>query len=137
MLKYYYMIWSDLILSVRKNGNFTDKWKQLKYIVPICQGMNLLMFLILLKVLFNVNLTSLPEIYIFPGRKLNSAIVGITFFFLPFFIINYFLIFRNNRYEKILIEYKFHNGKLFFRYILLSLFIPILLLIIGKLFGKV
>jgi hypothetical protein len=91
-------MWSDMVLTARKNGNFTDKWKDFNYILPIFQGMNLLGFLFIFKIFFNINLPSLYVIDVFPGKMLDGAFVGITTFMLPFYLMNYFLIIRNNRY---------------------------------------
>jgi hypothetical protein len=123
-------MWSDMVLTARKNGNFTDKWKDFNYILPIFQGMNLLGFLFIFKIFFNINLPSLYVIDVFPGKMLDGAFVGITTFMLPFYLMNYFLIIRNNRYEKIIVNYKSYNGKILLYYILFSIltfFVPIIL----------
>jgi len=132
MLKLYYMIWSDIILTARKNGNFTDKWKELNYVVPIFQGLNLIALEIIIKFIFNIQKPLSFTIDIFPGEKLDSALVGIITIFLPFFLLNYFLIIRNNRYEKIIINYESKNGKLVFRYCIFSVLILILPLVFIK-----
>jgi hypothetical protein len=135
MLKLYYMFWSDVILTPRQNGNFTDKWKEFKYYIPVFQGLNLAFIVICSKVLFDIDIWFTNEIDIFPGKKLDSALLGIISFFLPFFILNYFLIFRNNRYEKIIVNYKCYNGKLLFWYIVLSILIFFVPIILDKLFN--
>jgi hypothetical protein len=71
---------------------------------------------------------------IFPGKNLDALISGFTLFILPNVLLNYFLIFRNNRYEMLLTKYKSYNGKLFISYFLASLALPLLLIVVGKLF---
>ncbi len=135
MLKLYYMMWSDMVLTARKNGNFTDKWKDFNYVLPIFQGQNLAVFIIWSKVLFNIDIWFSFEIDIFPGKMLDSAFVGITTLFLPFYLMNYFLIIRNNRFEKIIVNYKSHNGKILLYYILFSILIFFVPIILDKLFN--
>lgn len=123
-------MWSDVVLTARKNGNFTDKWKDFNYILPIFQGMNLLGILLTLKIIFNINLIPLFRIDIFPSKMLNGALTGIAVFMLPFYLLNYFLIIRNDRYEAIISNYKSYNGKILFYYIvisILSFFVPIII----------
>ena len=61
----------------------------------------------------------------------NIILTILVLFLLPVVIINYFLIFRDKRYEKLVQKYPYYNGKLFIGYFLISLFLPILLLGIG------
>jgi hypothetical protein len=129
MFKYLYMLWSDMILTARKNGNFTDKWKEFNYILPIFQGMNLLSLVIWLKLLFNITFPlTIPEDFIGTGF-FSSAFSGILIFFLPFYLLNYFLIIRNDRYKRIIHNYKSYNGKFLYYYVLVTLllvFIPLI-----------
>jgi hypothetical protein len=114
------MLWSDIILTARKNGNFTDKWKNFNYILPIFQGFNLLSICISLNLLFNIKFPLTINIIFISNVFLNKAISGILILFLPFFIINYFLILYKKRYKKIIINYKSYNGKILFYYMLIS-----------------
>jgi len=41
------------------------------------------------------------------------------------------LIFKNRRYEKLIKKYKYHHGKIAITYVLLSLFIPVVILFLG------
>lgn len=53
------------------------------------------------------------------GVKLNAVLDFIVKFFLPPLVLNYFLIFRQKRYEFITKQYKSYNGKLAVTYIII------------------
>lgn len=55
-------------------------------------------------------------------------------FILPVIVLNYFLIFRKERYKKILEKYPYRNGVFFITYLIVSLFLPIVLLFVGSVF---
>lgn len=134
MHKFYYMLWSDIILTAKKNGNFTDKWKDFNYILPVFQGMNVATLFILFKLLFGVTLPLNFKIDIFSGTRLDSALVGVTVYILPFFLMNYFLIIYKDKYKKIIVHYKSLSGKLIICYVLFSIFSFFLTVIIWNIF---
>jgi hypothetical protein len=55
----------------------------------------------------------------------------------PPLIVNYLLIFRNRRYEKLIKKYKYRDGKLFVTYLALALFVPVITIWIGIIYFKV
>lgn len=121
MKNIYYIIWADIILTAKKNGNFTDKWKDFNYVLPIFQGMNLGSLTVLIKVIFDIGIPLFFNLNLFSNRILNDFGSGFLSLFLPFYLMNYFLIIRKNRYEKIIDNYKSYNGKFLFNYILISI----------------
>ncbi len=70
------------------------------------------------------------DIHIMQGT--TSRINGVTEWFILYgmlpLLINYLLIFRGQRYEKLINKYKLYNGKLFAWYTIGSLFLPIVLI---------
>ncbi len=50
---------------------------------------------------------------------------------------NYTLILRNERNKKMIEKYRYHNGKLFLTYFLISLFLPLTLLLVGIISGHI
>lgn len=66
--------------------------------------------------------------FIFMPSYMNNIITFVTLFLFPWFIINHFLIFRNDRYVHIISSYPKYNGKLFLAFFLSSLFMPLILL---------
>lgn len=137
MQNIYYYIWVDAINYERKkNGEFRN-WKIYTLIpISILQGVNLATLIILLTVL-NIKIDIIIDFDIFPGYMLDSFLSGIISFQLPFYIINYILIFRKNRYEVLLKKYKDNNGKSYFIYFGLSIGLFILPLFIWKIIVSV
>lgn len=65
------------------------------------------------------------DIEIFPWDTLDTLLSGLITLFIPFVTLNYFLIFYNKRYEKILEKYEYKNGKWYQIYIIASILIAI------------
>lgn len=101
MLKLYYSIWSDAILSFKKHHPDRKDWKfTLWFYISFIHGMNLWIFTIWLKY-FNIFDFPLIKITLFPGDMLNSFFGFILSFVAPFLIINYFFVFYKSNYLKI------------------------------------
>jgi len=69
--------------------------------------------------------------------RVNNVLSYLILFILPCALMNYLLIFRNDRYEKLLNKYPYYNGKLFISYFLISMFLPIILMWAGIVFSKI
>jgi len=132
----YYRIWVDSIMRLLSKEASRKNW-QLKSIATISVAMTfnfVLLMTIIQKVIlncyfyeFNLPVFSNYENYIFTLLFL---------YFLPCVVVNYLLIFRGKRYEKLLKKYPNYNGKLFAFYFLISLFLPVALIWIGIIFSK-
>lgn len=128
----YYIVWSNAINRLRfvnPNGN---SWKFYSMLfITIAMAMNLAMLVTIIErhVLkidsYHLNF----QHYI--GVKLNTVLDFTVKFFFPPFVLNYLLIFRRKRYEFITKQYKSYNGKLAVTYIILSLFLPVILIVLG------
>jgi hypothetical protein len=102
----YYMVWADAIQSFRKHHPNKTNWKSTLFIfLTWMHALNAWMLVLWLKYfdVFNIPKFSVD---IFPGKLLDSFTVFVIEFALPFAILNYFLIFHKNRYEKITNKYK-------------------------------
>jgi hypothetical protein len=84
-------------------------------------GVNLFTFFLWMKTLVNHRLPLFLPINIFDYRLVNDFISIVVTLFAPFIILNYLLIFSNQRYRRLLKEYPAHEGKLYKRYALISL----------------
>ncbi len=129
----YYKIWADAIIYEKtKHGHFRN-WK-IYTILPmsVLQGLNLFTIFFYL-LFFNIKLDIFIEFDFMPGTMTEKALSSFITLFLPFIIINYFLIFRNKRYEKVLEQNKYRNGKLIITYAIVSPLLILLPIIIGKL----
>ena len=104
--------------------------------MSIAMAMNLALIMtiveksILKKEFYNV------QIHLFNSEKANEFVTFFILYLLPPLILNYLLIFWNSQYKKIIPQYKYHNGKLFSTYFIISLFLPFVLLVLSYLVGK-
>ena len=101
----YYMIWSDAILSFRKHNPNRTNWKfTLLFFNTWINALNWWIIFIWLK-FFDILNIPLISINVFPGTLLNNFIAFTIEFALPFGLLNYFLIFYNDRYKMITKKY--------------------------------
>jgi|ERR1035437_6225601 hypothetical protein len=128
--KFYYTVWTDVILQLQKNPLQKKSWKWYSlFVMSFCFGANYVPLLLLFPNNFNP-FRLFSEFHIFNSDFLNILIHSMIIFLLPGYILNYFFVFYKKKYEKFTKEYKFHNGKLFMRYMLMSFMVPVLLLVI-------
>lgn len=119
MRNVYYLIWVDAIVNFRKHNPARTDWKISLFIIQTtCNALNLWAILLWLKFfeIFSFKI----EVDIFPGTLLNSAAGFIVQFASPFILLNYFLIFHNNRHKKLIERYPHKNGKLAMVYTMVS-----------------
>lgn len=101
----YYMVWGDAIQSFRKHHP-NKNWRTPLFIfITWMHALNAWTLVLWLKY-FNIFNVPNFNIDIFPGKLLNSFTVFTVEFALPFAILNYFLIFHKNRYERIIKKYE-------------------------------
>ena len=128
MLGVYYRIWVDCIIRAKSRPANKENWPRGTMIfMTLSMALNLVLLMVILQqymlgyFFYMINIDFLPRQveYLF-----NFAIL----FFLPCLALNYFLIFRNNRYKKLLQKYPYYNGNLFLIYFLISILLPIILM---------
>jgi hypothetical protein len=133
-MRYYYSIWVDCITRLRSIETNKDNWQIKSQIaMSIAMTCNFLLIMAILqknilKVYFykiNISILSTLE---------NNTLTLLILFFVPCLIINYLLIFRTKRYDRLIERYPYKNGRLFIIYFLISLFLPIILLWSGIIF---
>jgi hypothetical protein len=136
ILDLYYKIWVDGIVKLRSRQENKGVWKFYAMIfISLAMAMNLVLFMVILQEYILKHW--FYDINIDIGKSRSKG-------FLKFFIlygafpvlINYLLIFKNNRYEALIKKYKYYNGKLFVWYIMVSYFFPFILLIIAYIYLK-
>lgn len=135
ILHVYYKIWVDCISKACSIPTNKNNWKGFTMIfMSMAMSLNFALFIAILQrnilgfSFYNININ------IFPGTKLDAFVCFFILFILPNILLNYFLIFRHDRYKMLLTKYKPNNGKLFICYFLTSLTLPLLLIVLGKLF---
>ena len=128
----YFKIWVDAIVKIKKNPLRKEDWKWMVQIyMAIVMALNLMFLLaILQRNIVHISFYDL-EINMFSSEILNNLISGFILFFLPPLLINYLLVFKNDKYLVLIEKYKFENGKYFLTYFFSSIFVPLLILIIA------
>lgn len=136
-MKLYYRIWVDAIVKLRSRTQNAGMWKYLAMtLMSIAMAINFIFLMaILQRNILKMNFYNL-EVNFLPGSILNSFFSFFCLFLLPVLLLNYFLIFYKNRYEKLIVRYHYRNGKLFLTYFLLSLFVPLVVLYAGILINR-
>lgn len=122
MKNIYYLIWVDIITSAKMRHPESTDWKfSLFVLITMCNSLNI--YTIYIWIRFFRKISYLINIDIFPGTILNNAASIFIQFASPFIFLNYFLIFYNNRYKKLIIKYPNKKGKLAVIYSLCSIWI--------------
>lgn len=131
MQNWYYKTWADVIASQKAKRAGNTNWK-LYTIVPVSllQGINLFTLFYWLRIIFSRNLLLTMPAEVFHARPLNGFISVMITFFIPFVLLNYLLIFYNNRYDILIAKYGSLSGKLYRKYALYSLGLAIIPIII-------
>ena len=124
----YYKIWVDCILRMKaQEHNKPDDWKRWSMIgISTSMVCNFLLFMAILQrhildfSFYHIIISSQPD-------TVNSILTISFLFVLPVVFVNYLLIFRNKRYEKLIKKYPYYGGKLAIPYIFISILLPIVL----------
>ncbi len=137
MITLYYKIWVDCIIRATSIPGNKQNWKLMTMIfMTTCMTLNLLLFMTVLQkhilhnYFYKINCDFLPE-------RIENIVSFAILFVCPPAILNYLLIFQNDRYKKLLKKYRYHNGKLFLTYFSISMFLPLALLIAGIISGHI
>jgi len=122
MLSLYYKIWADAIRLTKSSKTESENWKMFTIIpISILQGVNLLTLLFWIRWLSDKETAIILPMKLFNVGLLNDFVSIILTFFLPFVILNYLLIFYNDRYNDLLKTYRGRGGKLYLWYMALTL----------------
>lgn len=125
----YYRVWVDCIERARRQPANKQNWQIGSMIfMTLAMAFNFVLIMTILEKYVFKNYFYKLDFYFLPVR-INNILSYIFLFILPCIIINYLLIFRNKRYEKLTKQYPYYNGKLFITYFLTSLMLPIVLLL--------
>ena len=130
----YYKIWTDAINQARARKTPGEAWKLMPLMsMSVLMGLNLLALFLFLHAL-NHSLLLLFPVHIFETTGYNTGISIILTYFLPFVILNYLLVFNNNRYEAIAQNYRSKNNKLYRNYALISIGIVVIPVVLKLMF---
>lgn len=132
-MNFFYITWVDCISRLKSIEPESENWKfKSMFIMSLSMVFNLLTIMVLLQKLlfgyffYDINISFLS------GQQ-NFILTLIFLYISPCVSINYLLIFRGKRYEKLLQSYPHnHAGKLVLAYMLFSIFFPIILLFVSS-----
>jgi len=143
MKKIYYTLWADCLGKMKSNPKNGNNWKAYSlFTMTICNLFNLIFLksLILRFILhdyFKIDITNFKlTITYFNYEVLNLLCSTFLFYVFPIVLMNYFLFFHKSKFEFIMKNYKYHEGRWVFKYIILSLSIPVLFVWIGIIYVK-
>ena len=127
MLGLYYRIWVDCITRAKSRPANKKNWPQgTMFYMSISMAFNLLLMMVILQqyvlgyFFYTIDISWLP-------RQADDLFNFILLYMLPCVALNYLLIFRNKRYEKLQQKYPYHNGNLFIIYFVSSISVPVIL----------
>lgn len=133
----YYTIWTDLIRQLQSTSASKKRWKFYSLLLmSSLMGINIIFLAAVLPNKFMAEYLDYIKLDYFKGNKLDTLLNGLIIM-IPMYLINYILIFRNNKYIYIINKYTYHNGKCFFKYLLATLWIPFILLVVGMIYVRI
>ncbi len=134
----YYRIWMDFIHRIKLQPTVKRKNWKLRCMISMTMAMAfnfVLIMTILEKFVFKTYFYKIDISYL--PIRVNNVLSYLVLFILPCALMNYLLILRNNRYEKLLKKYPYYNGKLFISYFVISMAVPIVLMWGAIVFSKI
>lgn len=131
----YYKIWVDAIVKIKSNPLRKEDWKwMIQSIVATLMSLNLMLIQFFLSDLGLIKTVFVLDINWLPIGKLNNIISFFIAYLIPLLLLNYFLIFHNDKYKKLIEIYPHKNGKWFATYLFCSTGFFILYFLIAFLF---
>ncbi|PIE49896.1 MAG: hypothetical protein CSA39_00245 [Flavobacteriales bacterium] len=120
----YYSLWADAINYERLKNGGENHWKAFTFVyMSIFMSLNILALLSAVLFFTGYEITAKLKAQlenIFSSELLINFSWSLIMLFIPSFIITYFAVFYKNKYEYILENYKFKNGRLLFIYFCLT-----------------
>ena len=134
-MRLYYKIWVDCILRLKSIDANKTNWKYKSMaIMTISMASNFILIMVILQrnilgYFYEITLHTLSGFQ-------NYILTIVILYLLPCILINYLLIFRNDRYLRLIKKHQYRNGKLSITYFLISIIVPITLLWGGIILSK-
>ena len=132
----YYAIWVDCLVRLKSQPANQHRWKgiamtlmSLAMFLNFWLVVNFIELAIFKRPVYRIHL----EFMTGNSKKITEFLMQ---FVLPVLIMNYMLIFRNNRYEKLIEKYPYRDGRLFLTYFLVSMATPIIVLWLIVIFNQ-
>ena len=126
----FYRLWLEAIdREEKKRGKKSGKTYAFLFLT-FCESLNLISLFIIAKILFSFSFSPFLSIDIFSGKLLDGLLSGFLTIVAPFMLLNYLIIFRGKKYQKLQESYQPKSSKLYFAYVgssFLLFFLPIVL----------
>jgi hypothetical protein len=124
----YYKLLISSIYTAQNNGFMSDVWKILSnFYMAVAISCNILIIFIIINNHVSPKLLNFLIIDFSTIGKCNFLLNIFVVLILPIMLFNYFSIFRNNSYKKLIKKYPtFYKKKPFVIYFMISILIPIL-----------
>lgn len=136
MKNLYYLIWVDCIKRFKAQPENRHTWQSATMLyMTIAMSFNFIFLMTILeKHVFKNHFYKID----FPilHERLEGVLNFLILFILPCWLLNYILIFRKKRYLKLLKNYPDYNGKISIPYVLISIFLPIVVLLVGVILSR-
>ena len=126
----YYAWWADSIIRIRRHNPRMKDWRV--RIFQLNTLLNSLKFWCVFVWLKYLDIYAIPilSVDVFPGDLLDKGCVYMIEFLSPFMLLNYLLVFRGKRYEKIISQYKDKKLNIALPYALVSIFLYVVTVIV-------
>ncbi len=118
----FYSIWSDIINYQKLNGD-TANWKFITFFsVSFLLSWNIITIFSLILFLTGYNIAHETRLFLdfFSSETATNILWAVLILFAPSMGLNYFLVFHNKKYERILNIYEYKKGKLAITYFTIS-----------------
>ena len=130
MMNLYYAWWADSIIRIRIHNPRMKDWRvRIFQLNTLLNSLNFWCVFVWLKYL-DIYAIPILSVDVFPGDLLDKGCVYMIEFLSPFMLLNYLLVFRGKRYEKIISQYKDKKLNIALPYALVSIFLYVVTVIV-------
>jgi hypothetical protein len=129
-MRLYYLIWVDALLRAKSQPANEHNWKGMTFFImtftmafDFVFVMTIFQEYVLGFFFYELQIPRIPQSI---GDPLGFAVLHVG----PPLLLNYILIFRNSRYEKLIKKYKYHDGKIAIAFMILGIFVHIAFMVL-------
>ena len=115
----YYALWSDAINYQKIKNLHGEDWKPFTFCaMSLLLSFNILTLIIMIRFFTGIEITSkiYDSLMLFQSELLRGFIWAIIVMFIPSMCVTYYFVFYKKKYEHILSNYRFRNGRLLLTY---------------------
>lgn len=117
----YIRMWQDALCNIKIHNPQDYKWMSI-VLITMCNALHIMALLILLNALFHIKISIFEDVKFSAISQIDSLLKFFLLFYLAPLVMNYLIIFRNQKYNVLLQKYENrYKGKLFAAYGLISI----------------